>query len=117
MEPTSPAQRDAWAAGDLPPVDRVAPGVWSIPVPIPLSGLRYVLVYALELPGGVAVIDAGWDTDDAWNALVAGLAAVGYSPSDVRAIPITHIHPDHYGLAGRLREVSGAWIGLHPADA
>jgi glyoxylase-like metal-dependent hydrolase (beta-lactamase superfamily II) len=30
---------------------------------------------------------------------------------------VTHIHPDHYGLAGRVREVSGAWIGLHPADA
>jgi glyoxylase-like metal-dependent hydrolase (beta-lactamase superfamily II) len=30
---------------------------------------------------------------------------------------VTHIHPDHYGLAARIREVSGAWIGLHPADA
>jgi glyoxylase-like metal-dependent hydrolase (beta-lactamase superfamily II) len=30
---------------------------------------------------------------------------------------VTHIHPDHYGLAGRVREQSGAWIGLHPDDA
>lgn len=30
---------------------------------------------------------------------------------------ITHIHPNHYGLAGRVREQSGAWIGVHPADA
>ena len=30
---------------------------------------------------------------------------------------VTHIHPDHYGLAGRIREASGAWIALHPADA
>ena len=30
---------------------------------------------------------------------------------------VTHIHPDHYGLAGRVREASGAWIGLHPDDA
>ncbi len=30
---------------------------------------------------------------------------------------VTHIHPDHYGLAGRIREASGAWVGLHPADA
>ena len=30
---------------------------------------------------------------------------------------VTHIHPDHYGLAGRVREASGAWVGLHPADA
>jgi glyoxylase-like metal-dependent hydrolase (beta-lactamase superfamily II) len=32
-------------------------------------------------------------------------------------VVVTHIHPDHYGLAGRVREVSGAWVGLHPADA
>ncbi|MFZ0665991.1 MAG: MBL fold metallo-hydrolase, partial [Acidimicrobiales bacterium] len=30
---------------------------------------------------------------------------------------VTHIHPDHYGLAGRVRDESGAWIGLHPDDA
>ena len=30
---------------------------------------------------------------------------------------VTHIHPDHYGLAGRVREISDAWIALHPADA
>ena len=30
---------------------------------------------------------------------------------------VTHIHPDHYGLAGRIRDASGAWISLHPADA
>lgn len=117
IEASSSAQFQAWAAGELPPVEKVAPGLWSIPVPIPMTGLRYVLVYALELPDGVAVIDAGWDTDDAWQALLGGLATAGYSPGDVRAILVTHIHPDHYGLAGRLREVSGAWIGLHPADA
>src|SRR5690606_36236477 len=37
--------------------------------------------------------------------------------TDVRAVLVTHIHPDHYGLAGRVREESGAWIGLHAADA
>ena len=117
IEATSPAQQEAWVAGVLPAVERIGPGLWSIPVPIPMTGLRYVLVYALELPDGVAVIDAGWDTEDAWQALVAGLATAGYAPADVRAIMVTHIHPDHYGLAGRLREVSGAWVGLHPADA
>jgi glyoxylase-like metal-dependent hydrolase (beta-lactamase superfamily II) len=117
VEASSERQRTAWAAGGLPEVEQVRPGLWSIPVPIPMTGLRYVLVYALEVPGGVAVIDAGWDTEEAWDALVAGLATAGYEPPDVRAIVVTHIHPDHYGLAGRLREVSGAWVGLHPADA
>lgn len=110
-------QRAAWQGGGLPPVERVRPGLWSIPVPIPINPLRYVLVYALELPDGVAIIDAGWDTDEAYAALSDGLGRAGYAIGDVRAVLVTHIHADHYGLAGRVREDSGAWIGLHPADA
>src|SRR5919197_1459169 len=38
-------------------------------------------------------------------------------PAGVRGVLVTHIHPDHYGLAGKVRELSGAWVALHPADA
>jgi glyoxylase-like metal-dependent hydrolase (beta-lactamase superfamily II) len=115
---TGKLQKEAWEKKVLPPVEEVRPGLWSIPVPIPDNPLRYVLVYALELDGGgVALVDAGWDTDQAWKALSDGLAAAGGTMGDVRAVMVTHIHPDHYGLAGRVREKSGAWIGLHPADA
>ncbi|GAA5041202.1 glyoxylase-like metal-dependent hydrolase (beta-lactamase superfamily II) [Thermocatellispora tengchongensis] len=111
------AQREAWRTGGFPEVERVRPGLWSIPVPIPINPLRYVLVYALELDDGVAIIDAGWNTDEAYNGLAEGLRVAGYGIGDVRAVLVTHIHPDHYGLAGRVREESGAWIGLHEADA
>ncbi|MGO9027408.1 MAG: MBL fold metallo-hydrolase [Acidimicrobiales bacterium] len=115
---TGTLQKAAWDQKVLPPVEQVRPGLWSIPVPIPDNPLRYVLVYALELEGGgVALVDAGWDTDEAWTSLTDGLAVAGGSIDDVRAVLVTHIHPDHYGLAGRVREASGAWIGLHPADA
>jgi glyoxylase-like metal-dependent hydrolase (beta-lactamase superfamily II) len=117
IEVTGTAQRRAWESPGLPEVERVRPGLWSIPVPLPNNPLRYVLVYLLELDTGVAVIDTGWSTDEAWTALVDGMGIAGYAPPDVRAILVTHIHPDHYGLAGRLREASGAWIALHPADA
>ncbi|HYT37924.1 MAG TPA: MBL fold metallo-hydrolase [Acidimicrobiia bacterium] len=101
----------------LPPVEQVRPGVWSIPVPIPNNPLRYVLVYAFETDGGIYLVDAGWNTDDAFETLSAGLRVAGASIADVRGVMVTHIHPDHYGLAGRVRETSGAWVGLHPADA
>lgn len=114
---TGVLQKEAWDRNVLPPVEQVRPGLWSIPVPIPANPLRYVLVYALELDSGVAIVDAGWNTDDAWRALCDGLAQAGGSVADVRAVLVTHIHPDHYGLAGRVRDESGAWIGLHPADA
>ena len=115
---TGTAQKSAWDRGVLPPVEQVRPGLWSVPVPIPINPLRYVLVYALELSGGgVGLVDAGWDTEEAWDALTDGLAVFGAAPGDVRAVVVTHVHPDHYGLADRVRRCSGAWVGLHPADA
>ncbi|MGH7749347.1 MAG: MBL fold metallo-hydrolase, partial [Candidatus Dormibacteria bacterium] len=89
----------------------------SIPVPLPHNPLRYVLVYALDCDGGIALIDAGWNTEEAWTTLGDGLTHIGAGFDQVRAVLVTHIHPDHYGLAGRIREASGAWVGLHPADA
>ncbi|WP_198679215.1 MBL fold metallo-hydrolase [Thermomonospora amylolytica] len=118
MKITGTVQHQAWQDKVLPPVEQVRPGLWSFPVPLPNNPLRYVLVYGLELPdGGIALVDAGWDTPEAWDALCAGLATAGCEITDVRAVLVTHLHPDHYGLAGRIREASGAWVALHPADA
>ncbi len=111
---TGRAQKEAWDRNVLPPVEKVRPGMWSIPVPIPNNPLRYVSVYVMELDNGVALVDAGWPTDDAWDALNAGLVETGGSIGDVRGVVVTHLHPDHYGLAGRVREASGAWVGTAP---
>lgn len=105
------------AVGPLPPVERVRPGIWSVPVPLPNNSLRYVLVYVFETDRGPYIVDAGWNTDEALAALSAGLEIAGTRLEDVQGVLVTHIHPDHYGLAGRVRAASGAWIGLHPADA
>jgi glyoxylase-like metal-dependent hydrolase (beta-lactamase superfamily II) len=101
----------------LPPVERVRPGLWSVPVPIPASSLRYVFVYVFETDAGPYIVDAGWNTDEAFAALDDGLRQAGTDIAAVQGVLVTHIHPDHYGLAGRVREASGAWIALHPADA
>jgi len=65
IEVTGTAQRRSWESTGLPDVERVRPGLWSVPVPLPNNPLRYVLVYLLELDTGVAVIDTGWSTDEA----------------------------------------------------
>ncbi|WP_433467762.1 MBL fold metallo-hydrolase [Spirillospora sp. CA-128828] len=92
-------------------------GLWSVPVPIPDNPLAYTLVYALESPRGPVLIDAGWQHEDAWAALRDGLGTFGIDVRDVRGVVVTHFHPDHSGLAGRVREESGAWIAMHHADA
>ncbi len=101
----------------IPPVERVRPGLWSIPVPLPNNSLRYVLVYLFETDRGPYLIDAGWNTDEAFGALRDGIETAGCRLNDVQGVLVTHIHPDHYGLAGRIRSESGAWVALHPADA
>lgn len=99
-----------------PPVEHLSPGLWSIPVPIPDNPLGYTLVYLLESDRGPVLVDAGWDDPASWAALRAGVEAAGATVEGVYGVLVTHYHPDHHGLAGKVREASGAWVALHPAD-
>lgn len=117
MVVTGTAQHEAWFAREVPPVEQLGEGLWSIPVPMPArSPLRYVSVYVFAVPGGLVLIDAGWGDDGAWQALNAGLAGIGASVADVRGVLVTHMHWDHLGLADRIRRESGAWVALHEDD-
>ena len=116
IEITGLAQRQAWTDRSLPPVEQLRSDLWSVPVPIPDSPLRYVSVYVFAGPGGLTLIDTGWYSDEGWEALSSGLAGIGAGMTDVRGVLVTHMHPDHIGLAGRVREASGAWVALHEAD-
>lgn len=69
--------------------------------------------FLLEYPHGLYLIDCA--TPGKESILLARLKALGRS--DLRLIWITHAHYDHYGSAARLRELTGAPIGVHPADA
>ncbi|GAA2335653.1 MBL fold metallo-hydrolase [Streptomyces caniferus] len=92
-------------------------GVWSIAVPIPDNPLGHTLVHLLETDRGPVLIDTGWDDPDSWDTLVAGVSACGFALADLHGVLITHHHPDHHGLSGKVREASGAWIAMHAADA
>lgn len=109
-------QRACWDERLLPPVERLAAWLWSVPVPIPDNPLRYTSSYVLLDDDGPVVVDPGWDTAPGWAALTAGLAAAGTAPDDVVGVVATHVHPDHHGLSGRLRERSGAWVAMHPLE-
>jgi glyoxylase-like metal-dependent hydrolase (beta-lactamase superfamily II) len=75
-----------------------------VPTPFPVGPVNVYLVSA----DPVTLIDTGPLTEKAWNAVVAGLKAEGLSLRDVKRILLTHGHQDHFGLALRLAEASGA---------
>lgn len=100
----------------MPPIERVRSDLWSVPVPIPDSPLRYTLSYLIFAGNDVLVVDPGWPADSSWSALEAGMRVAGVAPADVTGIVVTHAHPDHHGLSARLRQESGAWIAMHPAE-
>jgi glyoxylase-like metal-dependent hydrolase (beta-lactamase superfamily II) len=116
MRVTGTLQQEAWARKEMPPAERVVPGVWSVPVPIPDNPLRYVLSYLIEHAAGFVLVDPGWDAPASWQALTDGLGACGVPLSAVTAVLVTHVHPDHHGLSGAVREASGAWIGMHEGE-
>lgn len=95
---------------------QVAEGIWNLPVPFP-NPLQYTHCYLLDDDDGIVLVDAGWDSEESWTGFCAGMSAAGAQLSDLVGVVITHIHPDHYGLAARLRDHTSAWIGMHSLEA
>jgi glyoxylase-like metal-dependent hydrolase (beta-lactamase superfamily II) len=105
------------AAVDSRPV-QVRAGLWSLPVDIPIAALKVVNVYAFEHPDrSLTLLDTGWDTERSWRSLLERLRAIGRRPDDVAQVVVSHAHPDHLGLAHRLRAISGAEVLLEQHEA
>jgi hydroxyacylglutathione hydrolase len=88
---------------------QVLPGLWAVAGP-GLTADHDANGWLLELPGGGALlIDGGSDA----GRLAANLAALGYAPSDVRAVLGSHCHHDHLSFAAAL---GAGPVYLHDAE-
>jgi glyoxylase-like metal-dependent hydrolase (beta-lactamase superfamily II) len=71
------------------------------------------LGFLIETQAGLYLLDCGSPGRE--DVVLAKMRELGRS--DLKAIWISHAHYDHYGSAARLRQLTGAKIGIHPADA
>ena len=94
----------------------IVPGIHQLQVPIPNNPLAGLNAYLIQGEEGWLLVDAGWDCDEAFNALERQLGEKGLGFDAISQIIITHAHPDHYGLMGRITRCSGARSALHQAD-
>ena len=77
-------------------------------------GSDLINFYLVEDVTGVTVVDAGIPAF--YDNLGACLRESGRSWEDIKALVLTHAHPDHVGFAERLRTEHGVPVHVHAAD-
>lgn len=88
----------------------VAPDIEWVCMPLPFA-LNHINLWLLADGAGYAAVDTGIATPEArnaWNAILADRRLT-------RAI-VTHLHPDHVGLAGWLEQEKGAPLWMSQGD-
>jgi glyoxylase-like metal-dependent hydrolase (beta-lactamase superfamily II) len=83
----------------------VREGLWWLRMPLP-SSLDHINLWLLEEPGGYALVDTGMATP-ATRELWEQLSATVLKERPLTRILLTHLHPDHAGLAAWLQRRFG----------
>jgi len=96
---------------------QVLNGVHQIKTPGPGSASWPTNVYAIEGSDGHILVDSGWDSQESLWALQEGIKAANLKLRDITKVVITHIHPDHYGLSSKIKQICGAQVAIHRIDA
>jgi len=94
-------------------VTEIIPGIYQLKIPIRNNPLGNTNSYLLQGDDGYLIIDPGMNNDAAFDVLQRELTEVGVAFEDITQIVATHSHGDHYGLAGRIKQLSQAKILVH----
>ncbi len=91
-------------------ITEIAKGIYQIKIPLS-DGHAFVLdavnSYLIEGSSGWLMIDTGWYQPGSFQALEDALHKLKLDFKDIGTIVLTHGHPDHYGMAGKIRQQAG----------
>ena len=96
---------------------RLVSGIHQIQLPHPDGIDNSTNSYIIEGENGNILVDCGLDWPDAISAFRDGMIQDSLKIDDIKWIILTHIHPDHYGLAAKLRDLCNAKIVMHKTEA
>ncbi|MBW1941759.1 MAG: MBL fold metallo-hydrolase [Deltaproteobacteria bacterium] len=73
-------------------------------------------IYLIEDQDGLTIIDAGIGTDEIFNSVLDCLDALGFDPSLIHTILLTHAHTDHIGGISKIKRFSSPRILIPELD-
>jgi len=79
-----------------------------------VDGVRGANAY-MVVDDGITVVDTGMGDNS--TAFLNAARGLGYGPSDIKRIIVTHAHMDHTGSVAALRAATGAKVMIGEADA
>jgi glyoxylase-like metal-dependent hydrolase (beta-lactamase superfamily II) len=94
--------------GEVGIPDEIAQGVYLLRMPLPFR-LNHINLYLLDDPAGWTIVDCGLNTPESTAVWESVFAALMRDKPVIRII-VTHLHPDHIGLAHWLQAKTRAPI-------
>ena len=83
-------------------MQELLPGIYTEPVPLPGSPLKWVNSYVVKGEDRSLLVDTAFNTDESEAKILAFLSSLGVTAENTDLF-ITHLHVDHCGLADRLK--------------
>lgn len=103
-----PTERNATFAQMAKEPTRLFDNLYSI-------GFTPISPFLITTNAGLVLIDTGWP--ETFDLLTDNIRKVGFDPANIKYIFVTHARVDHYGAAGRFKEmVPGLRVGMPLAD-
>jgi metallo-beta-lactamase class B len=79
-------------------------------------GSKWTTAWALKTSGGIIIIDAMDNSDEAEHYIEGGLRKLGLDPADIKYVIVSHAHGDHYGGAEYLKKKFNPHVVMSEID-